>query len=108
MNTNVFGAMHCVEAFLPLVRQKEAGKKQIFLISSIMGSLAGPMGSTPYGMTYSMSKAALNMFGLKLSAELGEEGVTVVSIHPGYVQTEMNGGEGGPATLGVEESVTQT
>ncbi|KAG8774195.1 hypothetical protein FRC12_002111 [Ceratobasidium sp. 428] len=47
-------------------------------------------------------QAALNMAGRKLAAELESSNVTVVLLHPGWVQTEM-GGPGAPITP--EESV---
>lgn len=38
--------------------------------------------------TDAISKAAINMWLVKLSKELAEEGFTVVPYHPGYVKTE--------------------
>ena len=36
-----------------------------------------------------MSKAALNMGGKKLAAELEARGIASVLLHPGWVQTDM-------------------
>jgi NAD(P)-dependent dehydrogenase (short-subunit alcohol dehydrogenase family) len=53
-------------------------------------------------VSYAMSKAALNMATRLLAAELGARGTIVVSVHPGWVQTDM----GGPnAEIGAEQSV---
>lgn len=83
MDTNVYGAMNTTNAFLPLIKKKEQGKRQIFFVSSSMGSLTGEMSQVPFGITYSMSKAALNMYVVKLAAQFKDEGLTIVSTHPG-------------------------
>ncbi|ORY69427.1 dehydrogenase [Leucosporidium creatinivorum] len=104
LSTNLYGPISVTTSFLPLLRRGRGRK--IFLISSSMGSLGGPMGETPFSISYSISKSALNMFSLKLARELSEEGFTVVPFHPGYVKTDMNGGPEGPAALTVEESIS--
>jgi short-subunit dehydrogenase len=38
-----------------------------------------------------MSKAAANMLAINLSTELVDDNVAVVSVHPGWVQTDMGG-----------------
>jgi NAD(P)-dependent dehydrogenase (short-subunit alcohol dehydrogenase family) len=70
-------------------------------LSSELGSLADTTHfSTP---SYAVSKAALNMVTRLLAAELAAQGITVVSISPGWVRTDM-GGAGAP--LAPNESVT--
>ncbi|POY73438.1 hypothetical protein BMF94_3776 [Rhodotorula taiwanensis] len=101
--TNVEGAIHTVRYLLPLLNQGHA--KQIFFISSICGSMQGFYSESAAGVTYSMSKAALNMYGVKLARELGDKGFTVVLLHPGYVKTDMNKFDGG-GNLTTEEAVT--
>lgn len=66
-----------------------SGRKQIANISSVMGSIAENGGGGRY--IYRSSKAALNMVTKSLSVDLAEQGVTVVSFHPGWVQTDMGG-----------------
>ncbi|GFR49539.1 hypothetical protein Agub_g11583 [Astrephomene gubernaculifera] len=74
-------------------------------ISSIMGSNADPTVSavTPGGYAYRASKAALNALSTTLSRDLAALGVQVVALHPGYVRTDMTGGNG---YIDVEESAT--
>ncbi|WP_413043217.1 SDR family oxidoreductase [Pseudomonas sp. YJ42] len=72
----------------------------ITFMSSIMGSVeTGPgMGMPLYGA----SKAALNHLTRTFVAELGEDtGLTVLSMHPGWVKTDMGGAE---APLDIETS----
>ena len=96
--TNVFGLVETTQAFLPLIRKSEAGR--IVNLSSILGSNA--LHETPdspiYGMkfvpAYSASKAAVNMYTVHLAYELRDTPVKVNAAHPGYVKTDMNGGEG--------------
>ncbi|GAA5990277.1 hypothetical protein JCM10908_005908 [Rhodotorula pacifica] len=91
--TNVEGAIFTVQYLRPLLERGKA--KEIFFISSIVASAQGFYSQFAGGVSYSMSKAALNMYGIKLARELGEKGYTVLLIHPGYVKTDMNKFDGG-------------
>lgn len=61
-------------------------------ITSRMGSVTDNTSGGYYG--YRMSKAALNMAAMSMSRELAPRGVAVGLYHPGYVRTEMTGGQG--------------
>jgi NAD(P)-dependent dehydrogenase (short-subunit alcohol dehydrogenase family) len=57
-----------------------------------VGSGAGYLMATPSnvsGTAYGASKAAVNRFGETLAAEVGQFGVSVFTISPGLVRTEM-------------------
>ena len=56
----------------------------------------------PGQAAYGASKAALNHMTRTFVAGLGETRLTVLSMHPGWVKTDM-GGDGAPLT--VEDSV---
>lgn len=76
---------------LALLSRLVPGAK-IALISSKAGSIGdGPSGRN-YG--YRMSKAALNMLGANLAADLAPRGIHVGVFHPGFVRTEMTQGGG--------------
>lgn len=68
-----------------------AGSK-IAIITSRMGSLADNTSGGQYG--YRMSKAAVNMAGRSLAHDLAPQDIAVALIHPGYVRTDMTGGQG--------------
>jgi NAD(P)-dependent dehydrogenase (short-subunit alcohol dehydrogenase family) len=95
LETNLFGAWRMCQAFLPLLRQSDAGC--IVNVSSEGGSLASMGGGTP---AYSVSKAALNALTRILAAELAETNILVNAICPGWVATEMGGAGGRPVAEG--------
>lgn len=89
LQVNTLAPLRMVERFAGLLEQSEA--KTVINISSIMGSIGNNSSGGSY--IYRSSKAALNMITKTLSNDLAERGFTVVSFHPGWVQTGM-GGEG--------------
>ena len=71
------------------------GAGKVVLVSSESGSVAlrhESEGGGNYG--HHASKAALNMVAKLLSLDLKDRGVTVVSVHPGFMRTEMTKGVG--------------
>ncbi|KAG2789386.1 hypothetical protein PC129_g24256 [Phytophthora cactorum] len=55
-----------------------------------------------FGYGYSSSKAALNMITRSLAFDLRSSGIVVVSVHPGYVDTDLTQGK---ATVKPTDSV---
>ncbi len=88
-DVNVIGVMNVIKHFLPFLRN--GANPRIVNISSQLGSLAeqGQFRSGIY--SYNASKAALNMMTRMLAHDLLPERIIVVSIHPGWVQTDMGG-----------------
>ena len=94
MHTNVLGAMQVIPQILPMLQE---ARGTLACISSVMGSLQ----STTQGNAalYRVSKAALNMVVRCVQAE--QPDVTVLALHPGWVQTDMGGAQ---APLTVQDS----
>ena len=55
---------------------------KIICITSGLGSITRAQDLT-YGLSYGMSKAALNMGVKKLSSEMAGRGIIIVALHPG-------------------------
>jgi NAD(P)-dependent dehydrogenase (short-subunit alcohol dehydrogenase family) len=96
-DTNVFGLIATTQAFLPLLHKSYAGR--IVNVSSILGSLTlhSDPASPIYDFkvpAYNVSKSAVNAWTVQLAYELRDSTIKINTIHPGYVKTEMNGGEG--------------
>ncbi|WP_226638485.1 SDR family oxidoreductase [Novosphingobium profundi] len=72
----------------------------------MMGSDLGSIAANTMGQShaYRSSKAALNMVMKGLSIDLAGEGITLVSIAPGWTRTDLGGAA---ATWGVDESVAR-
>lgn len=91
LEVNVIGTIDFTEHIVPLIQSGG----HIINISSTAGSLdrAGRAEShKPYHYpAYKISKAALNMYTRTLALQLKD--VTVSSVHPGWVKTEMGGKE---------------
>ena len=104
--TNVIAPLLLSRSMLPLMKNDQGSL--IVNMSSILGSIennkkvmeSGGSGGGQY--PYRSTKAALNMVTRSLSIDLEHLNIGVVSIHPGWVKTDM----GGPyAHLKPEESI---
>ena len=80
MEVNFFGALNGVQAVLPYMREKKAGR--IIFTSSVAAIL-----SIPYQSFYSASKAAINALALALQNEVRAFGIHVSVLMPGDVST---------------------
>lgn len=96
-DTNLFAVVEVTQAFLPLLKAATAAR--IVNVSSLLGSIT--MHVDPESPIYSFkvpaydaSKSALNSWTVHLAYELRDTPIKVNAIHPGYVQTDMNGGQG--------------
>ena len=93
-DTNVFGVIATTQAFLPLIRKSDAGR--IVNVSSLLGSISEHQNPASFiyefkGVpSYNVSKSAVNAWTVHLAHELKDTGIKVNTIHPGYVQTDMN------------------
>jgi uncharacterized protein len=78
--TNFFGAVAALQAVVPVMRQQGGGT--IINISSVAGHI--PL---PFHAAYSASKFALNAIGKAARAELKKDGIHLLTVCPGYVET---------------------
>jgi NAD(P)-dependent dehydrogenase (short-subunit alcohol dehydrogenase family) len=86
MRTNVLAAMRIIPIVAPLL---SSTRGTLAFVSSRMGSIAEAGGS--YGMLYRTSKAAVNMLAKLAHTDYSPLGVRVISLHPGWVRTDMGG-----------------
>ena len=80
--TNYFGAVSCIQAVLPSMRERQTGC--IVNITSAVGLMA-----SPNQIAYSASKWALESLGEALAHELYRFGVRVVNVEPGVIMTNI-------------------
>ncbi|KAI0372392.1 NAD-P-binding protein [Pilatotrama ljubarskyi] len=83
---NTLGIVHSVSVFLPLLRRGTA--KKIVIIGTAGASPKFTVfAGVPDVVAYNVTKAAGLMVAAKYAVSLKREGFTVVSIHPGVVDT---------------------
>jgi NAD(P)-dependent dehydrogenase (short-subunit alcohol dehydrogenase family) len=80
--TNYFGAIRCIQAVLPGMRERRRGA--IVNVTSIAGLIA-----TANQIPYSASKWALECAGEALAQEVRSFGVRVMNVEPGVIMTSI-------------------
>ncbi len=83
-NVNMFGLFLCTQACMKPMREAKYGR--IVNLSSVSGKRGGGVFG---GAHYSASKAAVLAFSKNLSREISAEGVTINSVCPGLINTEI-------------------
>lgn len=86
MRTNVLSSLRFVPVVAPLLAP---ARGTLAFVSSRMGSISEAGAS--YGTLYRVSKAAVNMVAKLAHVEYASQGVRVLSLHPGWVRTDMGG-----------------
>ena len=82
IDTNLNGVFNITKAFIKhLVKSKSGRVINISSVSGLMGN--------PGQVNYSSAKAALNGFTKSLAKEVGSRNITVNSIAPGFIDTDM-------------------
>lgn len=79
---NLYGVIYGCQAFLPYIRQADAGH----IVN--MSSMAGFMG-LPVQSSYCSTKAAVRALSESLYTELKCENIGVTSVHPGAIKTDI-------------------
>ncbi len=94
--TNAVAPINLAQRFVGQIRPQTG---VLAFMSSVLGSVTMP--DAPEMALYKASKAALNSMTNSFVTQLGEQKLTVLSLHPGWVKTDM-GGDG--ADIDVETS----
>jgi short-subunit dehydrogenase len=81
LETNVFGVLRTIHA---TVDDLKRSRGNLVLIGSVLGYL-----SVPRNGAYAMSKAAVRALAETLRAELGADGVAVLHVGPGFIDSEI-------------------
>jgi len=81
LDVNVFGLLRVANAFSEILVSNKGALVQMNSVASIK--------NFPHLSTYSASKAASYSLTQGIRADLGEKGVSVLSVHPGPIDTEM-------------------
>ncbi len=96
---NAMASLKMAEAFVQHVAKSQL--KKIATLSSKMGSIDDNSSGESY--IYRSSKTAVNMVMKSLSIDLKPYGISFVTLHPGWVQTDMGGPNG---LINTQTSVT--
>ena len=107
LDINVVSTLSVSQAFIPLLRKGA----QVHPIPSVIANITSRIGSievttATYAASYRISKTALNMLSklLALEFESLKDQILCLSVHPGWVDTDMGRGAGKPP-LSPEKSV---
>jgi 3-oxoacyl-[acyl-carrier protein] reductase len=82
IDTNLNGVFNITKVFIKHLVKSKAGR--IINISSVSGLMGNPG-----QVNYSSAKAALSGFTKSLAKEVGSRNITVNSIAPGFIETDM-------------------
>ena len=96
---NSMALLKMAEAFVQHVAKSNL--KKMAVLTSKMGSIDDNTSGESY--IYRSSKTAVNMVMKCLSIDLKPYGISVVTLHPGWVQTDMGGSN---ALINAQQSVT--
>jgi 3-oxoacyl-[acyl-carrier protein] reductase len=83
IDTNLSGAVHCVQALVPAMKRRGGGR--VVNLTSVLDRYGFP-GQTGYVAT----KAGLVGLTRVWAREFGPHGITVNAVSPGYIRTPMN------------------
>lgn len=84
IETNLSGAFFCSRSAARIMMKARSGR--IINISSVVGEMGNPGQAA-----YVSSKAGLDGLTKSMAKELGSRGITVNSVAPGFIETDMTG-----------------
>ena len=80
--TNFFGTLNCLSAFLPYLKKKK--KSEVIIMSSVAGYRG-----LPYSAAYCSSKSAISTFAESIYNQCKNLGITVRLVNPGFIKTPL-------------------
>ena len=83
---NTVGPLRIAQAFMPQLSR--GTRPRLVTISSQMGALSS---ASSDHVAYRVSKAAANKVAQCLATDLAPKGIIAITVHPGWVQTDMGG-----------------
>jgi NAD(P)-dependent dehydrogenase (short-subunit alcohol dehydrogenase family) len=93
MNANVVGSLLCAREAVKRMSTRHGGQGGVIVnVSSRAAVLGGPN----WYVDYAASKGAIDSFTRGLSLEVADEGVRVVGVRPGIIDTEIHASGGDP------------
>ncbi|MCP4878040.1 MAG: SDR family oxidoreductase [Gammaproteobacteria bacterium] len=99
LEVNTIAPLMLVQAFVEQVASSQ--QKLVAVISSKVGSIADNSSGGSY--VYRSSKTAVNQVVKSLSIDLASRDIGVISLHPGWVKTDMGGAN---AEISTDDSVS--
>ncbi|MDB5618553.1 SDR family oxidoreductase [Tardiphaga sp.] len=93
MTVNVTGSMLCAREAVKRMSTKHGAKGGVIVNLS---SVAAKLGSPNTYVDYAASKGAIDSFTVGLAQEVAAEGIRVVGIRPGLIDTEIHASGGEP------------
>jgi len=108
-SVNTFGPSIVCKHSLNLLQQAAKTHSEQVITKPLIVNIGSDLSSVSimdrnmgFYYSYNMSKSSLNMFTKMLSLEIEQDGIDVIAIHPGWVQTDMGGSN---AALTVQQSI---
>jgi NAD(P)-dependent dehydrogenase (short-subunit alcohol dehydrogenase family) len=93
LTVNVTGSMLCAREAVKRMSTRHGGQGGVIVNLS---SVAAKLGSANTYVDYAASKGAIDTFTIGLSQEVAAEGIRVVGIRPGLIDTEIHASGGEP------------
>ncbi len=90
---NLIGPFLCSREAVKRMSSKRGGAGGVIVN---MSSTAARLGAANYLLHYAASKGGLDTFSVGLGLEVAEEGIRVVGLRPGVIDTEFHAGVGAP------------
>ena len=101
---NTIGPALIAQAIVPYMRENS----KLIQISSGMGSIQWNINPTNDFDAYAASKSALHSITVRLAEKLKERKITIISLNPGWVQTDMGGKDADNSVDESIENITKT